>query len=121
MPFFSSLKEKLTEYVETRLKLYQVSLEEKIVEMVSNAVLFIIILGIVGLALIFTLIFLATLINHFVGYGFVGYGIIALICNFMFVFFTRKGRREYFVNRIKELVGENIKSKKDGGKDDGSV
>lgn len=121
MAFFSSIKDKLSEYVETRLKLYQLSLEERVVDMVSNAVLFIVLLVIAGLAAIFTLIFLAKLINYFVGYDFIGYGIIALICNFTCVFFMQKRRREHIVDKIKESVGEHIKSKKDGGKDGGSL
>jgi len=121
MSFFGTIKDKLGEYVDVRLKLYQVSLEEKAVELMSSVALLLALIGLAVLTIIFSLVFIAKLINHFVPYDFIGYGIIALICNFMFILFTRKHRREYFVDKIKVLIGENIKNRKDGGKDDGSL
>ncbi len=121
MPFFSNIKEKLSEYVDIRMKLYQVKLEEKAIDLISSMSFFVLLLSSAGLALLFFLLFLARVVNYFVGYEFAGYGIVALICIFMCAFLLRKESQQYVIGKIKQLIIQNLKSRDDGSEDTGSI
>jgi hypothetical protein len=121
MQLFSSIKEKLSEYVDVRLKLYQVQVEDRAIQMISSLSLLALILCSSALALLFVLIFLAKLINYFVFYEFIGYGIVALICIFMSVLLVRKKSQQRILGKIQQRIRDNIKSKSDDSKDNGSI
>ena len=121
MQLFSDLKEKLIQYIDTRIKLYQISLEERAVELMSNLALLVVIIGVFIFSLTFFLLFIAKLINHFVGYEFVGYGIIVLICIFMSLLLVNKKGQQYIIGKIRKQITENLNKRNNGNKNNEGV
>lgn len=111
MQLFSGIKDKVTEYIDVKLRLYQINIEEKAIDVISVLSFFVIIAGAGFVALLFVLLFIAKLIGFFIGFEFWGYGIVALICIFMLSILIRKSNKDFLITRIKNLIAQNIKDK----------
>ena len=111
---FNGIKERLKEYVDTKLQFYQLTLEEKMFDFVTLLLYIFLLGGLLFVTLSFILLFLAKIINVLTNNQFAGYGIVASLCLILLWLLGRKESRIKITGEIKKLIISNIKSNSDG-------
>lgn len=106
---FEGIKEKFKDYVDTKLQLYQLTIEEKMVSFVTLFLYVFIMGGLLFLTFGFILIFIAKIINYVSDNQFLGYGIVASLCLFLLWFLAQTKSRGQITNKIKKQILLNIK------------
>jgi amino acid permease len=117
MQIFSGLKDKLSEYIDTKLQLYQLNLEQKAVKLVATLIISGIQVVIFAICLLFFLLLLAKTINFFSESQFIGYGFVVLICIFMSMLLMSDKVQHRLNTRLKEIISKNFTKTEDGNED----
>jgi uncharacterized membrane protein YqjE len=121
MNLLADIKEKIREYVDTKLRLYQMSVEERVAELIANAIYLFLWVGIALLSLGFLLLCIVKTINYFAQNEYVGYGILAALCLLLLGMLSLGGCRRYIVQKTQSSILSTAKSTKHGVKDESSV
>ncbi len=106
---FEGIKERFKDYVDTKLQLYQLTIEEKMVGFVTLFLYVFIMGGLLFLTFGFILIFMAKIINYVSDNQFLGYGIVASLCLFLLWFLAQTTSRDRITDKIKKQILLNIK------------
>lgn len=107
----------MSEYLETKLQIFQIDIEARITDLISNMILVMLLLGTLTISAFFVLLFLATSINFWTGHPVAGYGFVASLCLFLLFILSRKKVQDYITSKVKEKIILTIKKKQDGNQD----
>jgi len=121
MQIFAGIKEKLAEYVDTKLQIYQIGIEERISDFLSNLVYLILIVVVLLFGLFFLLFFIAKVINDLTQSHYIGYGIMSLIFILFFALLNREKSQLAITEQIKKRIVLKSKKQKDGNQDTPSI
>ena len=106
---FEGIKDRFKDYIDTKLQIYQLTIEEKMVDFVTILFYVIILFGLFLVTFCFILLFLAKIINYAANNQFLGYGIVASLCLFLLWLLAQSKTREQITIKIKKQILLNIK------------
>ena len=121
MQIFAGIKEKLAEYVDTKLRIYQIDIEERISDFLSNLVYLIFIAVVLLFGLFFLLFFLAKVINDLSQSQYIGYGVMSLFFISLLLLLNREESQLKITEQIKKRIILKSKQQKDGNQDSRSI
>ena len=106
---FDGIKDRFKEYLDTKIQLFQLTIEEKMVNF--GALLFYIFLvaGVAFITFTMILIFVAKIICSLTNNQYLGYGIVATLCLILLWLLSLPKNRNQITNRIKDQILLNIK------------
>ena len=105
---FGVIKDKLKEYIDTKLQLYQLTIEEKMVNFASILLFIFLIGGLLFVCLVFVLLLLSQIINSITNNPYAGYGIVVSLCLFLLYLLSRKKSITSITERLKKILLSNI-------------
>jgi len=114
MQFFSGIKDKISDYINTQLKLYQLGIEDRVYEIFSNMLYFFLLMGIAFIGFGIVIVLLIQVINSKTGNPFIGYISMASVCLVLVLLLTRDKARLSITDSIKNKIISSIKTKQDG-------
>lgn len=121
MQIFAGIKEKLAEYVDTKLRIYQIDIEERISDFLSNLVYMILIAVVLLFGLFFLLFFIARIINELTESHYIGYGAMSLIFILLFLLLNKEKSQTRITEQIKKRIILKSKQQKDGNQESRSI
>jgi hypothetical protein len=121
MQIFAGIKEKLAEYVDTKLQIFQIDIEERISDFLSNLVYLILIAVVLLFGLFFLLLFIARIINEITESHYIGYGIMSLIFILLFLLLNKEESQIKITEQIKKRIVLKSKKEKNGNQNTRSI
>lgn len=121
MQIFAGIKEKLAEYVDTKLRIYQIDIEERISDFLSNLVYLILIAVVLLFGLFFLLLFVARIINELTQNHYIGYGIMSAIFILLFLILNKEKSQTTITELIKKRIVLKSKTNNDGNQESRSI
>jgi uncharacterized membrane protein YqjE len=121
MQIFAGIKAKLLEYVDTKLQLFQIDIEERISDFLSNLVYLILVAVVLLFGLFFLLFFIAKIINDLTQSHYLGYGIMSILFILLFFILNKEESQLVISEKIKKRIILKSKQQKDGNQESRSI
>lgn len=110
MQLFSGIKDKFVEYLDTRLKLFQISVEEKVSGLAANMLYGVLLIGVAFTGFILLLILIAKLFNHLTGSPFIGYVFVIALCVCLLWVLVKPSSQQYITSFLEKKIISTIKN-----------
>jgi hypothetical protein len=121
MQFFSGIKDKISDYIDTKLKLYQLGIEERVYEIFSNMLYLFLLMGITLTGFGVLIALLIQIINSKTGNPFLGYLTMSGVCFVLILLLTREKARQLVTDSIKNKIISTIKTEQNGDEESDSI
>jgi len=121
MQLFSGIKDTVNGYVNSKIRLFQLEIVERISEFFSNLMYMLVLVTFFLLGFFFALLFLVKLINHWSQNPYLGYGIISGLCVILLLILSRESVQISITNKIKKRIVLSQKTQEDGGENSDNI